>query len=140
MTDPVPFLRGSDHPLYQAAADEIERLRATNHVDLVLPPFGHAFTIPTDRLDMESLKWMRENCVIVTKAEWDRLTVQPDANPWDRECVRCGQKWRQTPQTPSCPRCERVTDQQAAARREVREKFDCAIVPTRRTDKSKGDL
>jgi hypothetical protein len=27
MTDPVPFLRGSDHPLYQVAADEIERLR-----------------------------------------------------------------------------------------------------------------
>ncbi len=27
-TDPVPFLRGCEQPLFQVAADEIERLRA----------------------------------------------------------------------------------------------------------------
>jgi hypothetical protein len=55
------------------AAAEIERLRATNHLDIVLPPFGHSFTLPSDRLDMAALDWMRQNCVIVTREEWERV-------------------------------------------------------------------
>jgi multidrug resistance efflux pump len=61
------------HADQRAKAEEIERLRATNHLDIVLPPFGHSFTLPSDRLDMAALDWMRQNCVIVTREEWERV-------------------------------------------------------------------
>jgi hypothetical protein len=42
-------------------------------VDLTLPPFGHGFTIPVPALDNQALRWLQENCVLVTKEEWDRV-------------------------------------------------------------------
>ncbi|MCU0806241.1 MAG: hypothetical protein MUF79_14320 [Burkholderiales bacterium] len=38
------------------AERELAEARETNHVDLVLPPFGHAFTLPCGRLDMDALE------------------------------------------------------------------------------------
>jgi len=42
-------------------------------LDLTLPPFGHALTIPVPQLDSRALEWLRDNCVIVSKEEWDRV-------------------------------------------------------------------
>jgi hypothetical protein len=75
-----------------------------------------------------------DNVISPTGLYFKRPADQPAAAPPQWNCLH----------HPCCyadqchPDC--TADQQAAARREVREKFDCAIVPTRRTDKSKGDL
>ena len=46
-------------------------------LDLRLPPFGHAFTIPVDpsRLN-EFMEWLRLHCVIVTEAEYTGLRAR----------------------------------------------------------------
>jgi hypothetical protein len=42
-------------------------------LEFILPPFGHAMTIPVDTLNHTALKWVQDNCVIVTREEWDRV-------------------------------------------------------------------
>jgi hypothetical protein len=41
---------------------EIDRLRSTNYADLVYPPFGESFIMPTEKVDWQ---WIRDNCVVI---------------------------------------------------------------------------
>ncbi len=34
---------------------------------------------------------------------------------WDRECVKCGKQWLETPAQPVCPNCESTTTEAGAA-------------------------
>lgn len=85
----------TQHCIGCRAADAIERLRAqlNSERDFVLPPFGHSFTVPHDRMDEQFLAWLRQNCVIVTEAEYARLRADRDAQREalrviaDRECA-----------------------------------------------------
>lgn len=73
-TDPVPFLRGCEHVLFHAAADEIERLReqvraatlTDDRIDAVLKAAGSSlknYTLPG------TLNAMREAMRAATREE-----------------------------------------------------------------------
>ena len=43
-----------------------------------LPPFAHSFTVPTQQMDEDFLRWIQQNCVISTEAEWLKLNAELD--------------------------------------------------------------
>ncbi len=78
----MPFGQRRRNAMNEVAMQaELGRLRRRNRdlertatmYESILPPFGHAVTVPVDRMDWQFLKWVTDNCVIVTRAEWDRV-------------------------------------------------------------------
>ena len=91
MSDIVEKLREYPGVDMREAADEIESLRAQLNAEreIVLPPFGHSFTVPVDRLDAGFLAWLRQHCVIVTEAEYTSLRARlAEATAFGVECQR----------------------------------------------------
>ena len=51
---------------------------------ITLPPAGHAFVMADDQ---HPLKWLRENCVLVTKAHYAKLTAPTVPSDPERERI-----------------------------------------------------
>lgn len=85
-------LRSEQNPglaVRQQAADALERLTAENAAlrDLSFPPFGHEFTVPTDKMDAEFLSWIRRNCLIVTEDHYTALRSRVAELEAERELI-----------------------------------------------------